>query len=162
MTRDEMIIQLEQEEKVVREKVEKLRKPVIQAEEDLQHIVGMLAYYRRASTLKAEIAEFVSELTNTFPHIKLRGMTHSAAVVAIAKHNGGIVRAQDAKRLMIKAGIMSQTKNSTNMTHNAIIRTDLFERIAPGEYRLKETAAKSPTQVFDPARDAFADLKPVQ
>lgn len=73
-----------------------------------------------------------------FPIGKLRKLTQIQAVVAIAKHYGGIVKAQDAKRLMIRANVMRETKNSTNITHNVIIRSGKFERIGPGEYRLKE------------------------
>jgi hypothetical protein len=47
---------------------------------------------------------------------------------------------------MIKAGIMKQTKNSTNMAHNAINRTDKFERVRPGEYRLKSENQKAATE----------------
>jgi hypothetical protein len=35
---------------------------------------------------------------------------------------------------------MSKTKNSTNMAHDAIKRTERFERVSPGEYRLKTPA----------------------
>ena len=133
-SRDEIITQLQTEEKVLREKLEKLRKPILQVEEDIEHILGTIAFYQRNRV--ADINNVSVEVTIS-PELKLRGMTHSQAVVAIAKQNGGIVRAQDAKRMMIKAGIMSQTKNSTNMTHNAILRTEKFDRVGPGEFRLK-------------------------
>lgn len=143
-SRDEVITQLLTEEKVLTEKLEKLRKPIIQVEQDLEHIRGTISFLTRHAEGKfTPLNEgIVVEVANVFPLSRLKGLTHSAAVVAIAKHNGGIVRAQDAKRLMIRAGIMSQTKNSTNMTHNAILRTDKFERVAPGEYRLKEASLK--------------------
>src|SRR6266481_5931714 len=91
-SREEMIAQLEQDEKAVRERLERLRKPVTQTEEDLQHILGMLAFYRRNIKVVAELEEAIAEATHTMPTSKLRGMTHSAAVVAIAKFNGGVVR----------------------------------------------------------------------
>ncbi len=151
-SRDEIIVQLQAEEKSLREKLEKLRKPLMQVEEDLQHILGTIAFYereRKVGSKLVELEEAIGEALSSIPASRLRGMTHSAAVVAIAKYNGGVVRAQDAKRLMIKAGIMSQTKNSTNMTHNAILRTDLFNRIGPGEFQLKEVQRKevNPTDV---------------
>jgi hypothetical protein len=139
-SRDEIVAQLQAEEKVLREKLEKLRKPIIQAEEDLQHILGTIAFYQR--NRGSDFGHITGEMSLLVQEPKLRGMTHSQAVVAIAKQNGGVVRAQDAKRMMIKAGIMRQTKNSTNMTHNAILRTDLFDRVGPGEFRLKQTEPK--------------------
>jgi hypothetical protein len=143
MNRVEVIGQLQAEEKALREKLERLRKPLLQIEEDLQHIAGTIAFYQRndSENKVVDLVEAFTDMVTVIPASKLRGLTHSKAVVAIAKSNGGVVRAQDAKRLMIKAGIMSQTKNSTNMTHNAILRTELFDRIGPGEFRLKEYAA---------------------
>jgi hypothetical protein len=140
---DEMINELRVKEKLLREKLEDLRKPIQQVEKDLQHILGTIEFYERnGSNTFVENAESVVVAVKTIPLSRLQGLTHSEAVVAIAKYNGGVVRAQDAKRMMIKAGIMKQTKNSTNMTHNAIIRTDRFDRIAPGEYRLKSEPSK--------------------
>lgn len=72
-----------------------------------------------------------------FNAARLRGLTQTQAIEAIAMSNGGFVKAQEAKRLMIKAGIMKPTKNATNMTYSVIRRSDLFERVGPGKYRLK-------------------------
>jgi hypothetical protein len=140
-SRDAMIAQLQSDAEGLREKREKLRKPFLQVEEDLKLISAAIAFYERerAGNTRplAELGELVNETATQMAASRLRGMTHSQAVVAIAKVSGGVVRAQDAKQLMIKAGIMSKTKNSTNMAHNAILRTGLFDRIGPGEFRLK-------------------------
>jgi hypothetical protein len=143
-----MIAQLQSDAEELREKRERLRKPLLQVDEDLKLIAGAIAFYERerAGNTRplAALHELINETATQLSASQLRGMTHSQAVVAIAKFNGGVVRAQDAKQLMLKAGIMSKTKNSTNMTHNAILRTGLFNRIAPGEFRLKsETLDKS-------------------
>jgi hypothetical protein len=149
-TREEMIAQLEHDAKTVKERLERLRKPIAEAEDDLNHIQGMLAYYRRGAKV-ADLEEAISAALTLIPTARLRGMTHSAAVVAIAKHNGGLIRTQDAKRLMIKAGIMSDTKNATSMTFRAITQTDRFEHVGPGEYRLKElpTENKDHSELFE-------------
>jgi hypothetical protein len=138
---EEILAGLQNREKLQRQKVEKLRKPLIQAEEDLQRLVGAIELYLREAK-SVDLEEALSE-TVSLPATKLRGMTQLSAVIAIAKSNGGVVRAQDAKRLMIKAGIMSATKNATNMTHNVILRSERFERIAPGEYKLKDSEHES-------------------
>jgi hypothetical protein len=162
---DEIVInKLRADEQKIQEELEKIRKPIAQLEADLQAIQGALAFYEREATIPSklvELQEAITEAMATIPMARLKGLSHEAAVVAIAKYNGGIVRTQDAKRLMIKAGIMSPTKNATNMAHNAIKRSDKFDWVSPGEYRLKE--ARAPEGLpFDPARDSFADLKPVQ
>jgi hypothetical protein len=83
-----------------------------------------------------------------FPIGKLRKLTQLQAIVAIAVHNGGTVKAQDAKRLLIEAHVMRETKNSTNITHNVIIRSGKFDRIGPGEYRLKSAAKNEDGKEF--------------
>jgi len=95
-----------------------------------------------------------------FPIGKLRRLTQAQAVVTIAKYGGGVVKAQDAKRLMIRAGVMRDTKNSTNITHNVILRSGKFERIAPGEYRLKEARPKSENDGLFRVSDSTPDSMP--
>src|SRR5207244_4260644 len=86
--------------------------------------------------LPETLPTYVSNVAE-LPIGKLRNLTQLQAIVTIANHNGGTVRAQDAKRLMIRAGVMRETRNSTNITHNVIIRSHIFERIGHGEYRLR-------------------------
>jgi hypothetical protein len=137
--------QLLSDEKAIQEKLARVRKSIMQLEADLQHIQGAIAFYRR-NTSSLRVADFDAEIkvaTATpemlpmIPLSRLKGLSHSNAAIAIARHNGGVVRTQEAKRLMIKAGIMSNTKNSTNMAHNAIKRTEMFDKVSPGEYRLR-------------------------
>ena len=132
MNVDELLEELQALEKSLQEKLERFRKPYLQVEDDLKNVAGTIALLKR--NLRATNPENVDGQS-----LNLRGMTHKDAVVAIAKANGGVVRAQDAKRLMIKWGVMKATKNATNMTHNVILRSDLFDRIGPGEYRLRPT-----------------------
>ncbi|MGA2416980.1 MAG: hypothetical protein ABSF59_21185 [Candidatus Sulfotelmatobacter sp.] len=159
-----VIDQLKRDEQKIRRKIEALQssiqKELVAAEADLGHILGAIAYYERDKEHSRQFT--LNAASNEWETLKLRGMTHKEAVVAIAKKNNGVVRSQDAKRLMISAGVMKATKNSSRMVHNAIKSANLFEPIAPGEYRLKETSSKSGSAVFDPSKGAFADLKPVQ
>jgi hypothetical protein len=140
-----VIEQLKCDEKKVRTKIEDLRKSIEKelsaAEVDLNHILGAISYYERESN---ETKQFMlANVAHEWELPKLRGMTHKEAVVAIAKKNNGIVRSQDAKRLMIRAGIMRETRNSSRMVHNAIKGTNLFDSIGPGEYRLKNPASET-------------------
>jgi hypothetical protein len=115
---------------------EQLLRPALAIEKKLEHITAALAVL-----LEQPQKEAVSPTgTDDFPMAKLRKMTHRQAVVALARHNGGTIKAQDAKRIMIRAGVMSDTKNSTNMTHNAILQSGEFARIGRGEFRLKDAA----------------------
>ena len=138
---EEVLARLQIMEKELQEKLERLRKPIAQTEEELQHVVGTIALLQRG--IRPTVTQDTSADEGKTLTELLRGMTQTSAVITIAKFGGGVVRAQEAKRLMIKAGIMSATKNATNMTHNVISRSGVFERIAPGEYRLKGTDQQS-------------------
>lgn len=72
----------------------------------------------------------------------IASMTQVQALVAIARRQNGLIRAQEAKRLLIDAGRMRKTKNSTSVIHSVIIRSERFERVNPGEYRLKGFSPK--------------------
>jgi hypothetical protein len=137
----EVLARLQIMEKELHEKLERLRKPLAQAEEELQHVLGTIAILQRG--VRPTFTQDTPAEEGLDLNAKLQGMTQMSAVVAIAKSRGGVIQAQDAKKLMIKAGIMSATKNATNMTHNVIARSGLFERIAPGEYRLKDSDQQS-------------------
>lgn len=159
---DEMVRTLRAEEKTIQAELEKMRKPLAQREAALLHIQGLIAYYQTTPESRTvEPEEAIGEVMVTIPTSKLKGLSHSEAVVAIAKYNGGIVRTQEAKRLMIKAGIMKDTENSTNMAHNAINRIDKFERIGPGEYRLKSDPAPTSTTHTVPGREPLPLRPPV-
>lgn len=104
---------------------------------EIEYLEGTIALLRSA-TPQNEVQPTQLTMPMEFPVGKLRNLTQKQAVITIAKYLGGTIRTQDAKRLMIRAGIMRDTKNSTNITHNTIVHSERFERVGPGEYRLKE------------------------
>ncbi len=120
------------------EKRERLAQPLLELDQEIQHVDGTLRSLQKNHTIS-----FPKE--DLFPIAKLRNLTQVQALVLIAKHNNGIVRAQEAKRLLIRAGVMRQTKNSTNVIHAVIVRSEKFERVRPGEYKLKETGERPAT-----------------
>jgi hypothetical protein len=118
------------------EKRERLALPLRAVDEEIQHVDGTLRSLQKNNTLSFPKEEL-------FPVGKLRKLTQVQALVVIAKHYDGIVRAQEAKRLLIKAGVMRETKNSSNIIHAVIVRSEKFDRVRPGEYRLKEASPKT-------------------
>ena len=110
---------------------------------EIEHVNATIASLQGSSSDAAQ--DIVSALSE-FPIAKIRNMTQVKALVTIAKHRDGIIEAQDAKRLLIRAGVMHQTKNSTSMIHTVIRRSDRFERISPGRYRLKEARRTSESE----------------
>jgi hypothetical protein len=164
MSSQPMIEELKKIADVIRRKIEEAKSTLAQGEEDLRNILGTIAFYERNTPILEITLPRVSlgnmTVVGVFGASSLRGMSHRQAVITIAKHNGGIVRAQEAKRLMITAGVMRDTKNATHMVHNAIISSERFDRIGRGEYRLrvpmpmpsptKELATALATGVFPP------------
>jgi hypothetical protein len=71
--------------------------------------------------------------------------TQVPALIAIARHNGGILLTKDAKYLLQRAGLMKVTKNASNILYNVINRSERFENIGPGRYRLKVSSIAATT-----------------
>lgn len=129
--REQTIQYLTQMKRDLHAKREKLLRPLQEVDKDLENVTATLAAVLRSGTPEEK------ENAIGFPVKKLRGLTHTEALIEIAKYNDGVLKAQEAKVIMIGAGVMRNTKNSTHMVHGAIARSEAFERIGRGEYRLK-------------------------
>jgi hypothetical protein len=138
------------------ERRERLIRPLEELDEEIEHLDATLRSLQKGHTLSLPKEEL-------FPIGKLRKLTQVQALMVIAKHHGGVIRAQEAKRLLIKAGVMRETKNSTNIIHAVIVRSEKFERVRPGEYRLKDaTVIPNSVDLENVSRSAYAPAKPVQ
>jgi hypothetical protein len=113
------------------EKRERLYRPLQEVDQEIEHIDGTLR------SLQKPAVTVTASISFDFPIGKLRKLTQVQALTVIAKHYGGTFKAQEAKRLLIKAGVMRETKNSTNIIHAVIVRSGKFEKVRPGEYKLK-------------------------
>lgn len=67
--------------------------------------------------------------------------TQLQGLIAIARRNGGMLYTKDAKHLLQRSGLMSQTKNASNILYNVINRSERFRHIKAGEYQLIESIA---------------------
>lgn len=129
--REQTIQYLTQIKRELAAKRDRLLRPLQEVEKELEGVTATIALVLRAS------GGVEKENAVDFPIRKLRGLTHTQALIEIANYNGGTLKAQDARGLMIRAGVMRDTKNATHMVHGAIARSEAFERIGRGEYRLK-------------------------
>ena len=121
------------------ERRQQLMKPLQEVDQEIEHVDATLRSIQQKSTVTAGFR--VPFEASDFPIAQIRSLTQVQALVRIAKHCGGTFKAQEAKRLLIKSGVMRQTKNSTNVIHAVIRRSEKFERVRPGEYRLKNFTA---------------------
>jgi len=132
--RDFAVKYLIEHRKDLLEKRERMYKPLQELDQEIEHVDATL----RSIQKPGPAVRFTATLTVDFPIAKLRKLTQVQALTVIAKHYGGTFKAQEAKRLLIKAGVMRETKNSTNTIHAVIRRSEKFDPVRPGEYRLKE------------------------
>jgi hypothetical protein len=81
----------------------------------------------------------LAEISKTEDLIKeLKGKTTQlAALIVIARKNNGVLRTVEAKELLQRSGLMKPTKNAANILYNVIMRSERFEHVSPGTYRLK-------------------------
>jgi len=118
---------------------ERLLIPIQELEQEIEHITATM---RSLQKPKNGIG-FSALATPDFPIGRIRKLTQVQALTVIAKHYGGTFKAQEAKRLLIRAGVMRETKNSSNIIHAVIVRSEKFDKVRPGEYRLKEANPKA-------------------
>lgn len=140
--------------------LEELRNLLRDMESDAESIRATIAVieqrHRSAPTPVSFAPSSFEEEKPTLPNVS--GFTQLQAIVALAKHYGGTVKALDAKNFLLSSGLMRKTKNANNIVHSTIIRSGRFERIGPGEYRL----LKEPGFFLEAGMDKIDDNKPLQ
>src|SRR3990167_5287983 len=64
-----------------------------------------------------------------------KGKTQIQALLTIARASNGIFKANEAKRVMIEAGLISNPKNAASIVYTLIKNHEhLFEKVEPGVY----------------------------
>jgi hypothetical protein len=104
-------------------KCDRLRTQLAEVEKELEAIgttLRLMGYMAPSSTLGLD----------------LHGMTQLAALIAIAQANGGILTVKTARRMMLKAGMFGNPKNSSSILFTTISRSKRFEKMESGKYRL--------------------------
>jgi len=131
--KEQAINYLTQKKKELTEKREKLMRPVQDLDNEIGHLTASIALVLRddnSAILAAEVSGF--------PLRKIRNMTQTQAVIEIAKFNGGTIKSLEIKPILIAAKLMKNSKNASHMVNGVIARSEAFDRIGRGEYRLKE------------------------
>lgn len=128
-TTDQTIQRLTQKKKELAEKREKLMRPVQELDREIAALSVSIAVFLREEN---------SAESGGFPLRKLRKMTQTQALMEIAKYNGGTIKSLEVKTILIAAKLMKPTKNAAGMVNGVIARSEAFDRVRRGEYRLKE------------------------
>jgi len=118
--------------KELTEKRDKLMRPIAELEKEIAALTYAVAivFREEAPTPSAEVSGF--------PLRNIRNMTQVQALLEIAKYNGGVIKSIDVKSILVAAKLMKNTKNASGMVNGIIARSEAFERIGRGEYRLKD------------------------
>ncbi len=154
--RDFAIKVLNEHRKSLLERRERLYRPLQELDQEIEHVDGTLRSLQKPAVTVTATVSF------DFPIGKLRKLTQVQALTVIAKHYGGTFKAQEAKRLLIKAGVMRETKNSTNIIHAVIVRSGKFEKVKPGEYRLSTSHIHAELEEFAKREGLPFNEDPVQ
>lgn len=133
--KEQAIQHLTQKKKDLMEKREKLMRPIQELDHEISALTTSISILFRDETPSTCTAEI-----GGFPLRKIKNMTQTQALIEIAKFNGGTIKSLEIKPILIAAKLMKNTKNAAHMVNGAITRSDAFERISRGKYRLKELA----------------------
>jgi hypothetical protein len=126
--REQTIQYLTTKKKTLGELREKFMQPVLEIDKVLAAV---------SVTLASILNEKPPVVENGFPISKIRNMTQTQALIAIAEYNGGTIKSLEVKSILIAAKLMKNTKNAAGMVNGVITRSEAFERVRRGEYRLK-------------------------
>jgi hypothetical protein len=86
---------------------------------------------------------------------ELKGKSQLSAMILIAQRNDGILNMVEAKRKLIQAGVAKNSKNTLSILYNVLGRSDRFEKVSPGVYRLRENRPAAYENVNRPALPAI-------
>ena len=117
--------------------LDSLKRKQKQLQDALKHIDAVIKLY------ESEKAGEDDSAPTLLPLETLKGLTQIEALTKIAIASGGRFRIADARALLVKAGLINSPKgNANNILFNAIARSEKFERVGYGEYKLIENPNK--------------------
>jgi hypothetical protein len=132
-SKEQAIQYLTQKKKDLSEKLERLMRPIQELQKEIAALTTSISVILRDETPSVSALEI-----GGFPLRKIRNMTQTQAVVEIAKFNGGTITSLEVKPILIAARLMKNTKNAAHMVNGVIARSEAFDRVKRGVYRLKE------------------------
>jgi hypothetical protein len=151
VSQDQTIQRLTQKKKELLEKREKLMRPIQELDKEIAALTLSVAVLLR---------DEMPPETDGFPLRKIRNMTQTQALIAIAEYNGGTIKSLEVKSILTAAKLMKNSKNAAGMVNGIIARSEAFTRIRRGEYRLKEFGGLLKDSTFTSLEEVSA--KPVQ
>src|SRR6266540_6594521 len=123
----ELLQRLRSEEEVLTKEIEARRADVRGKMLAVQTTLGLLT--------KEERGDRAPLPTNGWAE-KLKGLTHEAGLMRLAKENDGLVKVSEARRIFIAAGLArGNPKHVGPHLYHLLTKSEDFERVAPGTFR---------------------------
>jgi hypothetical protein len=90
-------------------------------------------------TLNLLRTDKMPDLSQTYDSLvsEISGKTLLEALVAVARKSNNRLRVREAKRLLLEAGLLGNSKNALSVLYTTISRSNRFEKVKPGEYKIK-------------------------
>ncbi|HAV10880.1 MAG TPA: hypothetical protein DCX22_04640 [Dehalococcoidia bacterium] len=114
----------------------KLRKQKGELQNQLGNVDSQLEAVE--TTLNLIVGKPTNLIENHSLVIEIQGKTMVEALKIIAGKNNNRIKVTDAKRIMMKAGLIHNAQNALSMLYTIINRSGKFTKIKPGEYRLTD------------------------
>lgn len=120
------------------EELEQIRKELAEQAEQLRSQLKQIEGRAVAVALAIEVWKSKGATVAVDPYLReFKGLTQVQALVKIAKDSGhNRFRLNDAKKILVDAGLVKSKKNASTILFTAIQRSERFRRVAPGEYEL--------------------------
>lgn len=122
---DEMAEMLAEE----RERLKTFRAGVTRVRERIRHLEATIQMYRRRHQMSEPVRAS-----------DLKGKTQLEALLFLAEKNNGQFTVAEAKRLLLEAEMLSR-RNPSTILYTLIRRSDRFDKVKAGVYKLREPAA---------------------
>jgi hypothetical protein len=122
------------------EELEQIRKELAQEAEELRSKLKQIEGRAIAVALAIEVWKSKGTKVTVDPYLReFKDLTQVQALTKIAKDSGNNrFRLNDAKKILLDAGLVKSKKNASTILFTAIQRSEKFKRVAPGEYELIE------------------------
>jgi hypothetical protein len=123
--------------------VQKFEKSLADLDREIEAVNTTLRLLRKSgATLPQDTECSESNEQSDFPVEQLQGKTQLEALAFLASANTDhLVSVKAAKALLIKAGLLKDSKNALAMLYTVIARSGKFEKAEPGKYRLIDSSA---------------------
>ena len=118
-----------------------LRQELLSKKSELANKIRLIDDQLKAVNMTLEllgVGRFQASVQETVKNIPdLGGMTQHAAIAALARANGGHIKATTARMVLLKQGLIKNPKNALSIVYGVLQRhEELFRKVSPGVYEL--------------------------